>query len=503
MPGKRSAREARVASTPAPWERLASALVYVALFIFASFPYSDFDWGWHYRYGEYFFTHGRVLRHDIYSWTMPGYEWVNHSWLFDPLVYLLYSRFSFIGLSIAGALVTVLAFYLSVRRARLTYWQTAIVALFYGALVKDIIMQGIRTQVVGLLFLALLLELLARHRDGERWVMWALPVLFCAWANFHGSFLLGLVVFGLYVGWDLVMDQARRIPISRRWLAFAGSFAASVLATLINPFTYGVYLEARRHFGNPHLTYVVEWMPPTFSEFLGLVFLAYTLVVAYGFYARKSLADVPTVLIAALTFYMGVSSRRHVAVFVVLTLPIVAWVVANLRFRVVGLARVSAVMAVVIAFFGFAVWERRVDYRDLLNPTRDTYCAYGPLCSEGLADYLLKYPPVGRGFTFYDWGGHLIGRGVNTKLYIDGRMHLWERSDFQPMADYRAIYVLNDIDAFRRHKFDWILVPRNSDFVKNLVAAVSPTTGVRESDLWIVKYQDDRVFYAVRRDSSS
>jgi hypothetical protein len=59
------------------------------------------------------------------------------------------------------------------------------------------------------------------------------------------------------------------------------------------------------------------------------------------------------------------------------------------------------------------------------------------------------------------------------------------------------------MDAFRRHNFDWILVPRNSGFVKDLVAAVSPTTGVRESDRWIVLYQDDRVFYAVRRKDGS
>ena len=70
------------------------------------------------------------------------------------------------------------------------------------------------------------------------------------------------------------------------------------------------------------------------SLLTGLLFLAYTLVVAYGFFARKKLADVPALLVAAGTFYMGVSSRRHVAVFVVLTLPIVALVIKDLRFRV-------------------------------------------------------------------------------------------------------------------------------------------------------------------------
>jgi hypothetical protein len=260
-----------------------------------------------------------------------------------------------------------------------------------------------------------------------------------------------------------------------------------------------VYVEAWRHFGNPHLTYVVEWMAPNFSEATGLLFLAYTLVVAYGFFARKKLADVPALLVAAGTFYMAVSSRRHVAVFVVLTLPIVALVIKDLRFRVGQVVRVGAVVAVVTALFGFTVWERRGDYYNLLHPSMQTYCTYGPHCSEGLTEYLLQHPPVGRGFNFYDWGGYLIGRGVQAKLYIDGRMHLWERSNFQPMANYRAIYVMNDLEAFRAHKFDWILVPRNSDFVKNLVAAVSPSTGVRESDQWIVKYQDDRVLYAVRR----
>lgn len=497
------APEARTEEGRAPWERLAAALVYLALFVYAAFPYSDFDWGWHYRYGEYFFTHGQVLRHDIYSWTMPGYQWVNHSWLFDPLLYVLYTRFSFIGLSIAGALATVLTFHLCVRRAHLAYWHLAVLAVFYGALTKDIIMQGLRTQVVGLLLLALLGELLARQRAGQNWPHWVLPGLFCLWANLHGSFLLGLVVFGVYVGWDVVLAQARAAALPRRWFAFAGAFIASIAATLVNPFTYGVYVEARRHFGNPHLTYVVEWMPPAFSEITGLLFLAYTLVVGYGFFVRKKRADIPALLIAAGTFYMAVSSRRHVAVFVVLSFPVAAFVVGRVRFRVRKVARTGAVVAAVIALFGFTMWERRGDYVNLLHSSMQTYCAYGPQCSEGLTEYLLHHPPVGRGFTFYDWGGHLIGRGVQAKLYIDGRMHLWERSDYQPMADYRAIYVMNDLDAFRRHQFDWFLVPRNSDFVKNLVKDVSPSTGVRESDRWIVAYQDDKVFYAVRRKTAN
>src|SRR4030095_5452476 len=128
--------------------------------------------------------------------------------------------------------------------------------------------------------------------------------------------------------------------------------------------------------------------PPNVSQVTGLLFLAYTLVVAYGFFARKKLADVPALLVAAGTFYMGVSSRRHVAVFVVLTLSIVALVIKDLRFRVGQVVRIGAVVAVVVALFGFTVWERRGDYYNLLHPSMQTYCSYGPHCSEGVTEYV-------------------------------------------------------------------------------------------------------------------
>jgi hypothetical protein len=480
-----------------------SALVYGGLFLYLIYPYSDYDWGWHYRYGEYFFTHGKVLRHDIYSWTMPGYEWVNHSWLYDLLLYGLYTRVGFIGLSLAGAVAGLLTFHICVRRARLSSWQTAILAVFFVVLTKDILLQGLRTQVVGLLLLAILSDLLERQREGRIWVYWVLPPLFCLWANLHGSFLLGLVVVGVFVGWELIVAQMRGTGLPRRWFLFAGSLLASVAATLINPFTYQVYSEARRHFGNPHLTYVVEWIPPNFSETVGMVFLLYTLVVAYGFFARRKVADVPQLAIALGTFYMAVSSRRHVAVFVTLTLPFVALAIQEFRIRIAGAARQRAAMAVVIAIVAVGVFEKRTELKDFLHSSMYTYCTYGSQCSEDLARFLLRNPPVGRGFNFYDWGGFLIGRGVPAKLFIDGRMHLWERSDFQPMADYRAIYVDYDMEAFRRHNFDWFMVPRGSPFVKNLIAAESQTPGATESKVWFVAYQDNRVLYAVRRKNAN
>src|SRR5260221_8474664 len=57
--------------------------IYFIVFLYSIHPETDRDWGWHLKYGEYFFTHGKLLNEDIYSSTLPGYHWVNHSWIYD------------------------------------------------------------------------------------------------------------------------------------------------------------------------------------------------------------------------------------------------------------------------------------------------------------------------------------------------------------------------------------------------------------------------------------
>jgi hypothetical protein len=483
------------------WERVAGGLVYAALLICLIYPYADYDWGWHYRYGEYLLTHGRILREDIFSWTMPGYQWVNHAWLYDPLLYFLYNRVSFFGLSIAGAVSGLLTFYLCVHRARLVFWQQAILAMFFAALSQEAFLQGLRTQVFGLLLFSVLVDLLFREREGQTWPSWAFPVLFWLWVNLHGSFLLGLVIFAIYVSCDLLLLKFREEALPRRWFALAGSFLASVAIAFVNPFTYHAYWEAVRHFGSPLLQDVIEWRSPEFSEIIGMLFLGYLLLLVGAFVARRNLGDLPWLVIAVSTFYLAVTSRRNVPVFLVSTLPFAAMVLKDVRLRVEGLARTSIAFVLMIAIFGIAVFDRRAGLQAVWDSSIRTYCRYGPNCSEGLTQYLLRQPPVGRGFNFYDWGGYLIGRGVKAPVFMDGRMHTWERGGYRPMMDYMAMYVRHDLETFDRYQFDWVMVPTSSNFTRELATHRSVATGRLESDLWEVAYRDDAALYLVRKKS--
>ena len=67
-----------------------------------------------------------------------------------------------------------------------------------------------------------------------------------------------------------------------------------------------------------------------------------------------------------------------------------------------------------IAVFGMAVFFRWPAYQALWRDPAQAYSTWGNYCSPDLVRFLIKHPPEGRGFNFYDWGGYLIGSGVPT-----------------------------------------------------------------------------------------
>ncbi|MDP3994425.1 MAG: hypothetical protein Q8P91_01155, partial [bacterium] len=58
-------------------------LTNIIIFLFFVYPPSDYDFGWHLRYGQFFWEQGRLLRENIISYTLPDYHWINHSWSYD------------------------------------------------------------------------------------------------------------------------------------------------------------------------------------------------------------------------------------------------------------------------------------------------------------------------------------------------------------------------------------------------------------------------------------
>jgi len=504
-PAEARTRPPSVSASPPPsrlaalTERGLSFLVYAGLFPFLLYLYGDLDWGWHFRYGEYLLTHGHVLRRDIFSWSMEGYPWTNTSWLYDPLLYLIYTRFSFLGLSVAGAVAALGAFYFGIHPFRLSSWQKAVLAAVFATLTSGVVFQGLRSQVIALLLLSLLMLLLINLREGRTWTYFALPALFVLWANVHGSFVLGLVLFFIFlVGESLPLTRTTPGGRPRNLAYLPASFFSSVAVTFINPFTYSVYLETLGHFHAPVQHYVVEWMPENLSGPLGYVLGAYTLFLGVGFVIRRRLSDAPYIAIALALLYLAFGARRDVAIYMVGTLPFAAMIIKDVPLRRGGYKMAALGLVALIALaLEIEVFHRFREFGRFVNYSMDDYCVHGPRFSVDLTRHLLDHPPRGRGFNVYDWGGYLIGRGVNAKLFIDGRMFIWERDGYRPIVDYARMYGDgDDLSMFRDYRFDWAIVERGK-LLDQALERSSQGLGLRR---WEKRYGDRIASYYVRRE---
>src|SRR3989338_9279747 len=94
---------------------------YLVIFLMSLFMPADTDLGWHLKYGEYFSKTGKVLKKNILSVEMSGYQWPNISWLTDFLTYQIYHQAGFLGLSIAGAVVIVFIFFFVDRALKISF----------------------------------------------------------------------------------------------------------------------------------------------------------------------------------------------------------------------------------------------------------------------------------------------------------------------------------------------------------------------------------------------
>lgn len=483
-------------------ERLITFGIYVSLFLFLLFPYSDYDWGWHFKYGEYFLSTWQIMWEDVWSWTTPGYKWVNHEWLYDPLLYVLSKTIGFTGLSIVGALVGLATFHISLRGIKLGFVEKALLAFFFAFFISSALFQGLRSQVIGLLFLAVNLYLIRKCLYERTRAYLILPIFYLLFVNFHGSFVLGLALLGLSVMQSMLNHSKMHggtFVFDRYTIRFALFSLLSVAATFLNPFTYHVYLEALRHFHNPLLQYVMEWIPvDLFSGYFWVMVMYFValIIVLMVKIIRSNFKHIDFyVLISSIVMiYLSFTARRYVPIMMVVTLPFLSYYLSKfpIKFSTYKAAPLIMVVAILIALqIGI---HNRITTKNLFSYGILEYCNTGSQCSEKALSYLKKNPPKGRGFNFYDWGGWMIGREFPAKLYIDGRMHLWkDEKGFQPMEQYTKMYYGKDMDLFNSYDFDWVFIPKG----KFLDIMLSEQ---KENSKYKVAYEDATTVYYVKEE---
>jgi hypothetical protein len=373
---------------------------------------SDPDlWG-HLRYGQDFLSTLTVPSSDIYSFTSDR-AWINHEWLTEALLAFVYRLGGTIGLAILAAAVVLAALAIarwSARRAGVAGWRLEALTATVFALGVAPLTQTLRPQAISVPLFAALLALI-RELDRERYrVAVALPLVFLAWANLHGAWVMAGGVLAI---WTFV--RTAQINSNRVRLVLLSAGVASAVATLVNP--YGVQLwrflfeTVRFERGD-----IVEWGSLRSTP---IMFLPWTATIAIALLAlarsrREHLAYFAVCLFLGVASFQVIRLVPFFSLSVLLLLgPLLAVGPAAVRAHLDARGWVGALLIWLICVAASTTGHAPVGCLQ----TRGSF-----FIDEQAGSFLRENNATGRLVAWFDWGEYVSWHfGPALKVSMDGR----------------------------------------------------------------------------------
>src|SRR5450759_2570969 len=283
-----------------------AAVLAMWVFFFCTKSVADPDVWWHIKNAQYLLTQHKFLRVDMYSYTVFGTPWIDHEWLSEIPFYLvwkaggLYGLYLFYCILVEGVIAGM--FYLACKASGNV--KSAFVASALGS-VLAVVNFGPRNILFGWAYLIVLLLIMLKYRREGTAPLWVIPLLFCVWVNSHGSWLIGLIVFGIIVASGMISGTWGKIE-AIRWSPrqikeLIATAAASIAALFVNPYSYRlVYYPFDLGFRQKlNIEHVEEWMSVNFHEPRGkvvIIFLFAVLLAALWHRRRWRLEEVALTL---------------------------------------------------------------------------------------------------------------------------------------------------------------------------------------------------------------
>lgn len=452
--------------------------VFAFVFLFAARPLDDPDFWWHLKTGEYIVNTKTIPKTDFFSFTNAGKEWVAHEWLSEAIFYVIYSWAGFAGLILIFAALGTIAFWIVFRRS------SAHALINGGAVILGVwtVLStiGVRPRVFTMLLASIYLSALGRYlREGGKAPWWLVPIMIF-WVNLHGGFVLGFVLIGMALAGVLFNDWVAGKPLlaSRTQLrALMLILGGSLLAALLNPTGARIFSFPFEIFFSPvQQREVNDWLSPNFHDLTWqpLVILILATVAAIALSPKKPRPS--DVLLFLVTLYATLKSRRHVAIFALIAVPLLSdglqsWLAstplteyfrgleASTRTRRDTLFLLLLLLPLIV----FAPKLRSV----VFDPPSQEQVKVPIKAVEHMKARGIN------GNTFTDpniWGGYLIWEIPSSPVYIDGRIDMYgdefvsEYIDIgRGLIDWRV--------PFDRHRVQIVLVEPNARLAREFRAA--------------------------------
>jgi hypothetical protein len=412
-------------------ETLRRLIIVVLLYCIPTFqamvPVVDPDIWWHLRTGQWIADHARVPATDSFSAYGSGKPWVAYSWLFEILIYALFTKLGLIGIlvfTVSMSLLITLALHGALRRAGLPFLVEVLsVAVALGAMSKLI---SPRSWLFSILFFTVELFILFHVRRTDRIVpLLALPPLFVLWANLHMQFIYGLAVLGLF----LVEVLLSRLPSLSLYPRHRPNIClgrvsllllACLAATLITPYHFRLYIPIFEVIGQTKaFQLILELLPFSIRSLTDWLVIGLAIGAAFVLGCQRAWLPFPTLLLLMGTF-LAFRARRDVWVLVLAAVFIIGefgrFVRSESSFAFTKLRIICVILALSVAIYLIAV-RRHISEQQLESVIDRKF----PVAA---VKFIKEKNYSGPLYNAFGWGGYLIWTLPGLPVSMDGRMNV-------------------------------------------------------------------------------
>jgi hypothetical protein len=434
-------------------------------------------WG-HVRFGKDMLRDGIICETDAYSYVTEGSRWINHEWLSEISFAWIYDHFRGLGLSalrlvIVLATTALLMAHLMARGLNAIRSGIIVIAVYYG---MSIGIHLIRPQLFTYLFFSLLLVLICLIDKGRPMLIYAVPLIIALWANFHGGFLAGMGILGIWLTVDLghrcLRARSVRALTEKRSLILISGGILSICASMATPYGWHLIEFLMSTATGPRLE-IQDWQSLSLFSLAGAWYFAFLLACIWAIYRGRVASPAHLVawtVAACLPFF----AIRHLPLFALASGFLLAQSFAKAWNEAAPASRSSAeakpgrlrltIHLAVSAFLFVAAVPRliagiRVDPDVMLFPVR--------------AVSLLKQSRVqGNLAPYFNWGEFVIWElGPRVKVSIDGRRETVYSSEIY--AQNLALHFgTGEWDAIlTKHPTDMVLAPHRTPMYAHMLGA--------------------------------
>ena len=395
---------------------LNSYFLFLVFFLLATVKcvsFLDPDFGYLIQSGNLILKKG-IPQTDPFSYTMPSYQPVLHWWFSSIIFNSIYLNLGKLALSALISLLATLALFIN----RPKFNNHAKIAIFILSASVFLYFITLRPFIISWFLFSLLIFLTKEPIVKKYWIIF--PILFMLWANLHGGFSAGLVFLGLW----LLIKSVRQKKLSVFSLLV---FILSTLGTFLNPYGWRIYGEIIQTTLNTDLHQnIQEWLPAYSRIELGE--LAYLTFSVFAIIAMRQKIKLEYLVLIGFFLIQAILSMRNIPLYILLSLP---WIYQSTSLLIIkaknyrfGLARLQKVyfyfLLGCLALFSFRIGLMFISIKSYDEAN------FFPVQA---IEYLRQNPVLGNLFAPYNWGGYIIWKYPEKKVFIDGRMPIWQQKD--------------------------------------------------------------------------